>query len=95
MPSYTRFRPERLYETLLRASILPAVLEIQQTPPSPLGRLIIWLIVMFFISALIWAIIGQIDIVAVASGKIIPNGHVKVIQPLEIGTVTSIHVKEG
>ncbi len=79
----------------LEHQFLPAVLEIQDTPPSPLGRLIIWLIVVFFISALIWATLGRIDIVAIASGKIIPNGHVKVIQPLQIGTVTSIHVKEG
>lgn len=74
---------------------LPAVLEIQETPPSPIGRSIIWLIVVFFISALIWAFIGHVDIVAVATGKIIPSGHVKIIQPLEIGTVTAIHVKEG
>ncbi len=79
----------------LEHQFLPAVLEIQETPPSPLGRAIIWLIVVFFISALIWAFFGRIDIVAVAPGKIIPSGHVKVIQPLEIGTVTAIHVKEG
>ena len=79
----------------LEHQFLPAVLEIQETPPSPIGRAIIWLIVVFFISALTWAFLGQIDIVAVASGKIIPDGHVKVIQPLEIGTVTAIHVKEG
>jgi len=79
----------------LEHQFLPAVLEIQETPPSPVGRSIIGLIVVFFISALIWALLGRIDIVAVASGKIIPNGHVKVIQSLEIGTVSAIHVKEG
>ena len=30
-----------------------------------------------------------------APGKIIPNDHVKLIQPLEIGTVTAIHVIDG
>jgi len=79
----------------LEHQFLPAVLEIQETPPSPLGRSIIGLIVVFFISALVWALLGHIDIVAVASGKIIPSGHVKVIQSLEIGTVTAIYVKEG
>ncbi len=79
----------------LEHQFLPAVLEIQETPPSPLGRLIIWLITAFFLSALIWAYFGHIDIVAVATGKIIPNGHVKVIQPLEMGTVSVIYVKEG
>lgn len=79
----------------LEHQFLPAVLEIQETPPSPLGRSIIGLIVVFFISAFIWALLGQIDIVAVASGKTIPNGHVKIIQSLEIGTITAIHVREG
>ncbi len=79
----------------LEHQFLPAVLEIQETPPSPFGRLIIWWIVIFFISSLVWALLGRIDIVAVAVGKIIPNGHVKVIQPLEIGAVSTIHVQEG
>ena len=74
---------------------LPAALEIQEAPPSPIGRAIIWVIVVFFLSALSWSIFGRVDIVAVAPGKIIPNGHVKVIQPLEMGTVTAIHVREG
>ena len=30
-----------------------------------------------------------------ARGHIIPNGHSKVIQPLEIGTIKQIHVTEG
>jgi hemolysin D len=80
---------------IMEHQFLPAVLEIQETPPSPLGRAIIGLIIVFFISALLWGIVGKIDIVAIASGKIIPNGHVKVIQPLEIGSVTAIHVREG
>jgi membrane fusion protein, hemolysin D len=79
----------------LEHQFLPAVLEIQETPPSPLGRKIIWLIIALFMSTLIWGILGKVDIVAIASGKIIPNGHVKVIQPLEIGTVAAIHVAEG
>ena len=74
---------------------LPAVLEIQESPPSPLGRTLLWVFVAFFIIAIGWAIIGKIDIVAVAQGKIIPGDRIKVIQPLEIGTVLAIHVQEG
>lgn len=74
---------------------LPAVLEIQESPPSPLGRIMLWVFVAFFIIAIAWAIIGKIDIVAVAQGKIIPGDRTKVIQPLEIGTVRAIHVQEG
>src|SRR5262249_57539595 len=38
---------------------------------------------------------GHIDIIATAQGKIVPLGRVKVIQPLETGTVTAIHVRDG
>lgn len=74
---------------------LPAALEVQETPPSPVGRTIIWLIVAFFVIALTWSYFGKIDIVAVAHGKIIPSGRVKVIQPAELGVVRAIHVQEG
>jgi len=80
---------------IIEQQFLPAVLEIQETPPSPIGRSITWLIVLFFICSLLWASLGYIDIVSIASGKIIPNGQVKVIQPLELGKVTAIHIKEG
>jgi hemolysin D len=39
--------------------------------------------------------VGKVDIVAVATGKIIPIGGVQTIQPLEIGVVRAIHVKDG
>ena len=76
-------------------AFLPAALEIQETPPSPTGRSIIWIIVLFFLAAWIWAWFGHVDIVAVAQGRIIPSGHSKVVQPLVLGTVTAINVEEG
>lgn len=74
---------------------LPAALEIQQTPPLPMSRYIIWSIMTFFTIAVIWACVGEIDIVSVAKGKIVPSSRVKIIQPLEIGVVRAIYVKEG
>lgn len=74
---------------------LPAVLEIQQAPPSPIGRAILWTIMAAFTSAVLWATLGWIDIVATAQGKIIPSGYSKVIQPYETGVITAIHVQDG
>ena len=74
---------------------LPAVLEIQERPPSPAGRAIAWSVMAFFSLAVLWAMFGKIDIVASARGKIVPGGRVKIIQPMEIGVVRAIHVKEG
>ena len=74
---------------------LPAVLEIQESPPSPVGRTIIFMIIGVFTAALLWSIFGHIDIVAVAQGKIIPSDYSKVIQPLETGIIKKIHVRDG
>lgn len=78
---------------------LPAVLEIQQAPPSPIGRAILWTILAVFASGALWATFGWVDIVATAQGKIIPSGYSKVIQPViqqfETGIVRAIHVHDG
>lgn len=74
---------------------LPAALEILETPASPFGRSVVWLIGVLFVSSIAWGWFGWIDTEAVAQGKIIPGGQVKIIQSLEIGTVRAIHVKEG
>lgn len=74
---------------------LPAALEIAETPPSPIGRTIGFLIMAIFAVALIWACFGKIDIVATAPGKIIPTGRTKTIQPFEIGVINAIHVRDG
>ena len=76
-------------------AFLPAALEIVETPPSPVGRTIAFSIAALFCLALVWAFFGQVDIVASATGKIIPTGHTKVIQPFETGVVRAIHVRDG
>jgi hemolysin D len=65
---------------------LPAALEILETPASPVGRAIGATIILFFVLALVWAVFGHVDIIATASGKIVPTGRSKTIQPLETGT---------
>jgi hemolysin D len=76
-------------------AFLPAALEIVETPASPIGRAIGATIILLFCAALVWASWGMIDIVASASGKIVPSGRTKVIQPFETGVVRSIRVDDG
>jgi membrane fusion protein, hemolysin D len=76
-------------------AFLPAALEIVETPPSPIGRSIGATIVALFVLALIWSIFGHVDIVASASGKVVPSGRVKLIQPFETGVIRAIHVRDG
>jgi len=77
------------------AEFLPAVLEIQDFPPSPVGRAVGGTIIGVFLIGIMWACLGHIDVVAVAPGKIIPSGYSKVIQPLDSGVIRAIHVKDG
>jgi hemolysin D len=76
-------------------AFLPAALEIVETPPSPIGRAIGVTIILLFCAALGWSWWGTIDIVASATGKIVPSGRTKVIQPFETGVVRSIWAQDG
>lgn len=74
---------------------LAAAIELTESPPSPAGRIVVWSIVGFFALAIVWAIVGRIDIHATLEGRIVPSGRVKVVEPLEPGTVRTIEVREG
>jgi hemolysin D len=77
------------------AAFLPAALEIVETPASPIGRALVYILISLFCIALIWACLGHVDIIASAKGKIIPSGRTKVIQPFETGVVRAIYVHDG
>lgn len=76
-------------------AFLPAALEIAESPPSPIGRAIGASIIAVFCIALVWATLGRVDIVASATGKIVPGGRTKLIQPFETGVVRAIRVRDG
>lgn len=94
LPSLGAEKPAVLTDRDIQ-SFRPAAIEIEQTPPSPLGRGILWAIIALFVISLLWACFGRIDIVATAQGKVIPSERVKTIQPLETAAVAEIHVREG
>lgn len=77
------------------AQFLPASLALQETPVSPAPRVAMWLLMTFAVLALAGAVFGKIDIVAVAQGKIVPNGRTKTIQAIETASVKAIHVVDG
>ena len=76
-------------------AFLPAALSLQETPAHPAPRRIAYVLMALFLIALAWAILGKIDIVAVAPGRIIVSDRTKVIQPLERSVVQRILVKDG
>jgi len=74
---------------------LPAALEVLETPPHPAARFAAIVIALFFVTGLVWSILGHIDTVAVAQGQIVPSDRVKLVQPIENGVIRAIHVKDG
>jgi hemolysin D len=85
-------KPTRTKEEL---AFLPAALEIVETPAPILVGAVSTILIALFCIALAWALVGHIDIVASATGKIVPNGRTKIIQPFEAGVVRAIHVTDG
>jgi HlyD family secretion protein len=77
------------------ADFLPALQRVTDNPPSPLGRKVLWTVLALFGATLTWAMLGKLDIVAVAEGKLVPSTYVKIVQPAEQGVVKDILVNEG
>lgn len=77
------------------AAFLPAALSLQATPVHPAPRRAAWVICGVFTAAIVWSLVGEIDIVATTSGHIVVSDHTKVVQPLEAGVVRRLLVKDG
>ncbi|MBF0325558.1 MAG: HlyD family type I secretion periplasmic adaptor subunit [Alphaproteobacteria bacterium] len=90
-----RLRPQLSPIGRAELAFLPAALEVSETPASPAARITALVIAAFFTLALAWASIGELDIVASATGKIIPSDRIQEIQPLETAIVRAVTVREG
>lgn len=76
-------------------SFLPAALEVVERPVSPTARITAWLLLAFLAITILWLMLGKVDIVAAAPGKLIPVQNVQLVQPAEAGVVRAILVRDG
>lgn len=90
-----RARPKLSPMARAELAFLPAALEVAETPANPAARVVAVTLAAAFLFAVVWASVGEIDIVASAPGKIIPSERVKSIQPLETAIIRAIAVKDG
>jgi len=79
----------------LESEFLPAALEVVERPVSPTGRRTAWVLLVCLVGTLLWLVVGRVDVVASAPGKIIPSGSVKIVQSAGTGVVRAIYVKDG
>lgn len=73
----------------------PGLLSIQQASPGGSSRIVLYIIAGLFTLLLVWACVGELDIVASAQGRLIPETYIKIVQPSEGGIVQDILVHEG
>jgi hemolysin D len=77
------------------AEFLPAALSLQEKPVSPVARLLAMVLMALVAVLIAWAILGRIDIVVNASGKVIPSGYSKTIASVDVASVRALYVEEG
>jgi membrane fusion protein, adhesin transport system len=63
--------------------------------PSRAANLLLFGIVGFFLSFLVWAAIAELDQVTRGTGRVIPSSQLQVVQNLEGGIVRELLVKQG
>ena len=73
----------------------PRLLEVVNTPPLPLPRVMLYVLFALVFLLIMWSVFGQLDIVARAQGKLIPQTRIKIAQPFEGGRISKILVKDG
>ncbi|MDR0578007.1 MAG: HlyD family type I secretion periplasmic adaptor subunit [Candidatus Accumulibacter sp.] len=73
----------------------PGLLSIQESPPGRLPRVVLYATALLFAILLAWALFGQLDIIASAEGRLVPQSYVQIVQPADAGIVEEILVREG
>lgn len=77
------------------AEFLPAALAVQAHPVSPAGRWVAKILIALLVVLLVWSVLGELDIIVNAQGKIIAGGYTKTIAAVEVASVKSLNVAEG
>ena len=74
----------------------PALMhDLESTPPARALSALLWTLVTLGMVLLVWAVVAQLDIVATAPGRLVPDSQVKLVQSAEPGIVREILVRDG
>ena len=70
-------------------------LRLRDEAPAPLPRAVLYGTLALLSASFLWAYFAPLDIIAVAPGKIVPQGYLQIVQPTESGVIKEILVTEG
>src|SRR5207253_593962 len=73
----------------------PALLSLQESPPSRMPRMVLHLVLTLSAILFLWTLLARLDIVASCEGKLVPQSFLKIVQPADSGIVEEILVREG
>ena len=73
----------------------PLELSVGLQPLSPMPQRVLWLVFAMVAALAAWAVLGRLDVVASADGRIVPASQLRIVQPVEGGVVEAILVREG
>ena len=77
------------------AAFLPAGLALQETPGSASLRWTARVLMALVCFLLLWSVLGKVDIIVNAGGKIIPSTRIKTIASVDVAAVRALYVREG
>jgi hemolysin D len=77
------------------AEFLTGTAQLSQRPLNPILRIIPLVIIALITAFLVWAVLGTLDIVSVAHGRLIPASKTRIVQSLDRGVIQEILVADG
>lgn len=77
------------------AEFLPSILQLQEQAPSPLPRVVLWIVLALAAALALWAALGRVDVIAVAEGRLVPKSQLRIVQPAEGGVMRELLAREG
>lgn len=77
------------------SEFLPDAIELQETNSSPILAWTSYLLIAMIVVVIVWASIGKVDIVAIATGRLISSDYTKNIQSLGTSKIKTILVQNG
>lgn len=79
----------------LRKEFLPEAVELVEKPVSPLGKTVIFVILILMIFVILWSVFGRMDEVITARGRINSVSGIQNIQTVNGGIIKEVCVEEG